>query len=394
MLSLIDSIGFGALPQAKPGLAAEIDGLIAHVGDKLVSIESLDPSRLIAGYEIDLLELKHRQLLRGLLPQILEYVGRRKWAVRAARIRSSTRHITEKHNELLKGLVTDRYVELFEEALRDMKRPVKVRVQTKGQKGRALKQIVLEGYSSTRASMATPDKVLSEGEKRAVALADFLTEVALDDSSAAVVLDDPVTSLDHEWKEILAERFVVEAKRRQVIIFTHDLVFLYSLLRTADMEQVDSRVHWIKRGDIDDKPGYVYQDNCPALERDYQHPKRARSLHDRACSSPAEEQERLLREGFAALRTSYEAFIIFDLLNEVVMRFDERISFGRLRGIVWDKSIIGKVVERYELLSRHIEGHLHSDAYSPNKPTPKALLSEIEFFETLRRELKQLKSAS
>lgn len=38
-------------------------------------------------------------------------------------------------------------------------------------------------------------------------------------------------------------------------------------------------------------------------------------------------QERLLRDGFGALRTSYEAFIIFELFNEVVLRFGEAYQF-------------------------------------------------------------------
>ena len=72
----------------------------------------------------------------------------------------STRHITQKHNELFKQLVTDRYVELFEQILRDLKRPLKIRVQTKGCKGETLKQIVLETDPSANVDKATPDKEL------------------------------------------------------------------------------------------------------------------------------------------------------------------------------------------------------------------------------------------
>jgi wobble nucleotide-excising tRNase len=57
-----------------------------------------------------------------------------------------------------------------------------------------------------------PDKILSEGEQRAVALADFLTEVGLNPSSAGIVLDDPVTSQDHYRKDRIARRLVAEAK--------------------------------------------------------------------------------------------------------------------------------------------------------------------------------------
>jgi len=94
-------------------------------------------------------------------------------------------------------LVTDRYLELFEKILKDLKRPLKIRVKTAGRKGQTYKQIVMECDPIIPIEEATPDKVLSEGEKRAVALADFLTEVALDTTSCGIVLDDPVTS--HHW---------------------------------------------------------------------------------------------------------------------------------------------------------------------------------------------------
>jgi FMN phosphatase YigB (HAD superfamily) len=73
------------------------------------------------------------------------------------------------------------------------------------------------------------------------------------------------------------------------------------------------------------------------------------------------------------------------------MRFDERVSFGRLKDIVWDESIAEEVIAKCELLSRYIEGHLHSDAFGAQKPTPKMLLAEIEAFEALQKRLKALR---
>ncbi|RZN37560.1 MAG: hypothetical protein EF813_05655, partial [Methanosarcinales archaeon] len=233
---------------------------------------------------------------------------------------------------------------------------------------------------------------LSEGEKRAVAMADFLTEIALDTSSSGIILDDPVTSLDLEWRELIASILAKGAKCRQVIVFTHDLPFLYFLKKHAEQEPVEIVTHWIKRGDNDDKPGYVFLNNSPALEREYRKATKAREIHQKAKGASAAEQEALLREGFGALRTTYEAFIIFDLFGEVVMRFGERVSFGRLKDIVWDKSIADEVVARCELLSRYIEGHLHSDAFAATKPTCETLMSEIESFDRLKRKLKELRA--
>jgi len=340
--------------------------------------------------EKQLVSLQHREKLGQHLPQIEAYVHKTIWAQKASKIGGSTGHITIKHNALFRILVTDRYIELFERTLKDLKRPLRVKIDTMGHKGTTYKQIILEAAATV--ADVTPDKVLSEGEKRAVALADFLTEVALDTTSSGIILDDPVTSLDLEWRETIAYMLAEEAKRRQVIVFTHDLPFLYFLKKHAEERGIDLISHWIKRGEYDDKPGYVYCNNCPTLERDYRTASQARELYKRAKGTPPEEQERLLRDGFGALRTAYEAFIIFDLFKGVVIRFEERVSFLRLKEIQWDQSIANEVVGKCEYLSGYIEGHLHSDALGTIKLKPEMLIGEIEAFDSLRKRLSQLKA--
>ncbi|MBN1547110.1 MAG: AAA family ATPase [Syntrophaceae bacterium] len=68
-------------------------------------------------------------------------------------------------------------------------------------------------------------------------------------------------------------------------------------------QSVDIITHWIKRGD-DGKPGYVFLNNSPALEREYRKPTRALEIYERTKKASAEEQEALLRDGFGALRTA------------------------------------------------------------------------------------------
>lgn len=380
------------VPPLPENPVTEVERVVESLNARLDELQKKDRAEEIKRLEQEKRELDHRALLGQHLNEIEEYVQRRIWGCKAERIGGTTAHITKKHNQLFNQLVTDRYVELFEQMLRDFGRPLRVKVETSGRKGQVYKQIVIESHPST-ADMATPDKVLSEGEKRAVALADFLTEVALDTTSSAVILDDPVTSLDLEWRGLIASILAKEAERRQVIVFTHDLPFLYLLKQRCEQEQVNIVTHWIKRGDSDNKPGYVFLNNSPALERDYRKPNRAREIYERAKNAPAAEQEALLRDGFGALRATYEAFIIFDLFNEVVVRFDERISFGRLKDVVWDRTIADDVIAACERLSRYIEGHLHSDAFGAQKPTPRVLLDEIEAFEELRKRLNDLRKS-
>jgi energy-coupling factor transporter ATP-binding protein EcfA2 len=368
----------------------DLKDLIDRLTSQLSELKDKNLEEELEQLEIQKRELEHRVLLGKLLPQVENYVSKRIWAQVAGTIGGSTYHITRKHNQLFKQLVTKKYVQLFEQTLKDLGRPIRVKVETRGKKGQTLKQIVLEA-DKTASDIAKPEKVLSEGEKRAVALADFLTEVALDTCSNGIVLDDPVTSLDLEWRDTIAAILAEEAKRRQVIVFTHDLPFLYFLREYAEKNEVSTETHWIKRGDFDGRPGHVSVNNCPALERDYRKSTRARELYVQAKDASASVQEALLKEGFAALRTSCEAFIVFDLFNEVVMRFSERISFGRLKGICWEQEIADQVIEACERLSRCIEGHLHSDAFSATKPTLELLNEEIEKFDDLRNQLKQFK---
>jgi len=391
--AILEAIADGtrkALPSLPESGLAGIEKIVGALQAQLEELDKKDPAKEIAKLEQERRNLQHRATLDEHLDEVEAYVRQRVWAQRAAKAGGSTRHITRKHNELFTELVTNRYIELFEQMLEDLGRPLSVEVATRGRKGATYKQIVVRADPSAPEDMTAPDKVLSEGEKRAVALADFLTEVALDTTSSGIILDDPVTSLDLEWRELIASILAAEAKRRQVVVFTHDLPFLYHLKKYSEQEQVEIATHWVKRGK-DDKPGYVFLDNSPALERDYRKATRAREIHWKAKDAPAAEQEALLRDGFGALRTCYEAFIIFGLFNEVVMRFDERVSFGRLKDIVWDKAIAQEVIAKCELLSRYIEGHLHSNAFRAQKPTPKMLHGEIEAFETLWKRLKTLR---
>jgi hypothetical protein len=152
----------------------------------------------------ELLTLQHRKILSNNISKIKDYINDLKWADKASKIGGSTSHITKKYKELFDSLVTKEYLKLFEEFLQNLRRYIKVKVVTRGQKGKTIKHIALETDPTVDAEIATPERVLSEGEKRAVALADFLTEVALDITSSTIILDDPVTSLDLEWKEAVA----------------------------------------------------------------------------------------------------------------------------------------------------------------------------------------------
>lgn len=95
---------------------------------------------------------------------------------------------------------------------------------------------------------ASVGNVLSEGEQTCIALAAFMTELATAAHNSALVFDDPVSSLDHRWRRKVAERLVAELGVRQVVVFTHDLVFLNDLKDTAEEQKMALTLVTLSRG--------------------------------------------------------------------------------------------------------------------------------------------------
>lgn len=78
----------------------------------------------------------------------------------------------------------------------------------------------------------------------------------MDSSKSTIILDDPVSSLDHRHRELVARRLVDFATSRQVIIFTHDASFVSVLKLEAIPKNVNITDRSVERGlDDEKKPG-------------------------------------------------------------------------------------------------------------------------------------------
>jgi|LSQX01.3.fsa_nt_gb energy-coupling factor transporter ATP-binding protein EcfA2 len=367
----------------------QLADLLSKLGLELREIELTIPETRINEL-IDLQNsLSDRNILNKNKDCIRNYLENLKWISCASKIGGSTKHITDAQNQVFKQLVTDEYLSIFNESLQKLERSLQVKVSTSGKKGKTVKQIVINQDNSN--SKFKPDTVLSEGEKRMVALIDFLTEVQLDGDSSGIVFDDPVTSLDVEWKELIAKLIFDQSTQKQVIVFTHDLHLLYLLKEFAKDSAVSHCIHWIKRSDTDNSPGHVFLNNSPASERDYINGNLAENHYNKSLTLVGNAQYNELKLGFGAIRSSYEALVIFELLGNVVQRFNEQISIGRLKDIRWDERIVKEIENNFGRVSRYIDAHLHSDSISVTSITPDKLQEEIRSYRTIRSEIKALK---
>lgn len=151
-------------------------------------------------------------------------------AIEKAKRGVDTTAITRKSTELAETYVTATVRDRF---TRESDRLGLERIELKrtgGYKGQLRHRPALLG-----ARIARPvAEVLSEGEQTALGLAGFFTGAYFDDSRSALVLDDPVTSLDHIRRPRVAQRLIELAGERQVIVFTHDITFVSDLTRAAE----------------------------------------------------------------------------------------------------------------------------------------------------------------
>jgi hypothetical protein len=334
--------------------------------------------------EARLSELHARNTLEGIRDRIHAEIDRR------ARINAyeicikdtETRTITKVSTELTKKHVTDTLTSAFDAELKRLGftvpelaiRPVG------GQKGVLYHQVQLK--HSTRAELA---KVVSDGESRCIALAAFMAELQSADSGSAIVFDDPVSSLDHRWRAAVSKRLVEEAAARQVIVFTHEMVFLAALLQEAERQGISCVPQTIRRGS-DSFAGHV-EDGLPWTGMSTQ--KRIGAL-----KNEAQRLEKLLKERgqkdyeagatrlYADLRRTWERAIEEVLLNEVVLRFRQGIETNRLKKIAdICADDLAKVEAGMTKSSKWEGGHDQALAVNEPLPSPGELKADIEQLE-------------
>jgi energy-coupling factor transporter ATP-binding protein EcfA2 len=115
----------------------------------------------------------------------------------------------------------------------------------RGDKGTTYYKLKLAGCKRPKTEASD---IISEGEFHAAGLAAFLAETFFAPAKSGIVLDDPVSSLDHIIRENLAHQLATIAKDRQVIIFTHDLFFFVTLQGAAKKKKVTVLLQTVERG--------------------------------------------------------------------------------------------------------------------------------------------------
>ncbi len=222
-------------------------------------------------------------------------------------------------------------------------------------------------------------QVLSEGESRTLSLASFLTELKTAASRSAIIFDDPVSSLDEEWRERIARRLVAEAAERQVVVFTHDLLFLRFLLDEASRQEVPFSHQYVRR-EIEvglcsaDLPWFAMntKDRIGVLRNRWQ---AAEKLFRTARGS----YEVDARDIYGLLREAWERATTEVLLNDVVERFRHSIETQKVKRLYDITEEDCKTLEAgMTECSRWLRGHDRPPADGTPFPEPNALKQQID----------------
>ena len=141
----------------------------------------------------------------------------------------STRQITTFVSSLTRRHVSSEIRERFNEEVKALRLRSVTLEDRGGQKGQLMQRPrLVEAVQSARL-----EKVLSEGEQTALGLAGFFTESHFDKSRSSLILDDPVSSLDHMRRKQVAAKLSSLSVDRQIIVFTHDLAFVAYLRKAS-----------------------------------------------------------------------------------------------------------------------------------------------------------------
>ena len=308
-----------------------------------------------------------------LLPIIESYIEHLKWESIAEKCKIKTRVFTNKQKELFGKYVTDDYLKTFEQECQRLNADFNINIVSRGSSGQTLKKLQIKGN--------IPGKVLSEGEQRAISIANFLTEVSMDARNIGIVLDDPVCSLDHKRRSLIVKRLIEEAQIRQVVIFTHEITFFMELKTEAERNGVMFEQETIRK--ICDQPGDIstlipwqgmnVKDRTGKLKNDLQ---KIVSVFN---SGDMDTYYYKAKEWCELLRESWERAVEEILFNDAIQRYNPCVQTQRLRKAPFTHDLYTELEHGMTECSAWC--HDQARAINANIPSADDLKSYIECFE-------------
>jgi len=304
----------------------KIEEIVKKLEDSNEELKSKSIEEIIKPIESELNELIGEKKLYDFKPKIAREIYRQKKVALLNNCLSKcrTNSITTLSNDLAEAYVSDSLKQSFKLELKKLGfGNIKIETETRGDRGKQYHYLQLDEPNSENVALKD---VLSEGEHRCISLATFLSELSLSDHNSSIIFDDPVSSLDHKWRNKIAKRIAEESNNRQVIVFTHDITFLLMLQEHSEKLPCDLEINSLTRkkketGLIANNPPWdalTIKKRIGVLNSEIQNLEKIER----------DETEELYRERvkpfYGLLRETWERLVEEILLNKVIQRFGRR----------------------------------------------------------------------
>jgi energy-coupling factor transporter ATP-binding protein EcfA2 len=236
--------------------------------------------------------------------------------------------ITRKAKEAFKSIVEESYTNNFNEFSSKLK-VNKVDIKLTPQRGQTFrsKYVVNENFKVT--------DIMSEGEQKAIAMAEFATDLTIRRNFNTILFDDPVTSLDYKRSESFAKLIYELSKERQVILFTHNIMFYYFLYNECAMDKnTENKFFKVDQFNKDNK-GIVTESFSGRLETLSEVTKKLKRNEQRISSKSCtgDELEDVLKSAYSNIRTWCELIVEEGFFKDLIKRYEPNIQFSAIEKI-------------------------------------------------------------
>ena len=383
VLALTEDMDLAPDCPALKSVAVEADVLSDQIAERVKMLQTSATDETRKRMTAEAQELRARKLLEEHEQLVLDEIERKsKYAAYSLCISDTrTQAITQKSSTVTRNAVTQKLKQSFQDELSNLDfRHVEVELkEAGGTEGVLYHQLVL-----TRAPGVELPKVVSEGEQRCLSIAAFFAELSTADDPSGIVFDDPVSSLDYKWRENVARRLVEEAKTRQVIVFTHDVVFLLLLKEFAAEKSVSQCDQHVRQ--LSGSAG-VCAEELPwvalKVSQRIRHLKKllqdAEKLHRKGHQDAYEKDAKQI---YGYLREAWERGLEEVLLSGVVERYRPSVQTRQVALISDITAEDCKAVENaMTKCSKWLRGHDQAAAARADIPAPEVLAADIAALE-------------
>ena len=217
-----------------------------------------------------------------------------------------------------------------------------------------------------------------------------------------IIVDDPVSSLDHTRMQAVAERLAGEAaKGRQVIVFTHNIIFHHMLRTEARRARVACHAEWMSSLG-NDRFGIIDASQRPRQMKSV--PERLQEI-DQDFQILTDAEYDYTNEGFRTrvvalytqMRDTWERIVEDILFNRVIQRFRPEIMTQRLEQACIDPEKDHPVIFEGMKRCSHYSGHDLAEDLPPELPEPELIRRDADklqgFFNVANERRKKRKKA-